>query len=59
MDGKFNLNVTNATKLEISFIGYKTVVVDAVPGKSIDVVLEDDSEMLQEVVVVGFGTQKK
>ena len=59
LDGKFNLNVTNATKLEISFIGYKTVVVDAVPGKSIDVVLEDDSEMLQEVVVVGFGTQKK
>ena len=59
LDGKFILNVAQATKLEISFIGYKTVVVDAVPGKSIDVVLEDDSEMLQEVVVVGFGTQKK
>ena len=59
LDGKFNLNVTNATKLEISFIGYKTVIVDAIPGKPVNVTLEDDSEMLQEVVVVGFGTQKK
>ena len=59
LDGKFILNVAQATKLEISFIGYKTVVVDAIPGKTIDVKLEDDSEMLDEVVVVGFGTQKK
>ncbi|HJF91202.1 MAG TPA: TonB-dependent receptor, partial [Mediterranea massiliensis] len=59
LDGKFNLNVTNATKLEISFIGYKTVIVDAIPGKPVNVTLEDDSEMLDEVVVVGFGTQKK
>lgn len=59
LDGKFSLNVANKTKLEISFIGYKTVVVDAEPGKPVNVVLEDDSEMLQEVVVVGFGTQKK
>ena len=59
LDGKFILNVAQATKLEISFIGYKTVIVDAIPGKTIDVKLEDDSEMLDEVVVVGFGTQKK
>lgn len=59
LDGKFSLSVAKATKLEISFIGYKTVVVDAVPGKSIDVVLEDDTEMLQEVVVVGYGTMRK
>ena len=59
LDGKFILNVAQATKLEISFIGYKTVVVDAIPGKTIDVKLEDDSEMLDEVDVVGFGTQKK
>lgn len=59
LDGKFNLNVTNATKLEISFIGYKTVIIDAIPGKPVNVTLEDDSEMLDEVVVVGFGTQKK
>lgn len=32
LDGKFSLSVAKATKLEISFIGYKTVVVDAVPG---------------------------
>ena len=45
--------------LEISFIGYKTVEVKAVAGKPLNVILKDDSEMLEEVVVVGYGTMRK
>lgn len=58
-DGNFHLVVSKATKLEISFIGYKTVVVEAVPGKPINVVLQEDTEMIDEVVVVGYGTMRK
>ena len=48
----------NAT-LIISYIGYKTQEVKAAANKSINIILKEDTEMLNEVVVVGFGTQKK
>ena len=50
-----NDNVT----LVVSFIGMKSQEVKATAQKSIRVVLEDDSQQLEEVVVVGFGQQKK
>lgn len=59
IDGNFRLSVAAGSTLEISFIGYKTVEVKAEAGKTLDVTLEDDSEMLDEVVVVGYGTMRK
>lgn len=60
LEGGFTLNnvATNAT-LKVSFIGYKTEVI-AVNGKqSLTVTLQEDTEVLDEVVVVGYGVQKK
>ena len=58
-DGRFSLNVQPGVTLVISYIGYKTQEVKVVAGKEIKVVLVEDTETLDEVVVVGFGTQKK
>ena len=57
VDGTFSLNVAEGTKVEIGCLGYTTVKVNAKNGMR--VVLHEDSEYLDEVVVVGFGTQKK
>ena len=59
MDGNFSLSVKPGATLVISYIGYKTQEVAVVAGKTINVTLKDDTEVLGEVVVVGFGTQKK
>lgn len=57
-NGVFTLDVpTNAKKLIVSYIGMKSVEVTVKPV--IAVVLESDSQNLEEVVVVGYGTQKK
>ncbi|MCM1031927.1 MAG: TonB-dependent receptor [Oscillibacter sp.] len=59
LDGLFELTVpTNAT-LKISFIGMKTQEVKVGGQKFLTVILYEDSEALEEVVVVGYGTQKK
>ncbi|MFY0627233.1 MAG: TonB-dependent receptor [Reichenbachiella sp.] len=59
LDGKFSISAGSSDVLVISFIGYTTQEV-AVGGKSvIDVSLEVDAEQLDEVVVVGYGTQKR
>ena len=56
-DGNFTLSVpTNAT-LKISYIGYKPVTVKA--AASIQVLLEEDTQMVDEVVVTGYTTQRK
>lgn len=58
LDGQWTLNVPSAnTLIEISFLGLKTVVVEA--GKAGRVLMEDDQEYLDEVVVIGYGTVKK
>ena len=60
MDGNFSLSDVdpNAT-ISVSYIGYKTQEV-ALKGKgTVNVVLSEDSESLEEVVVIGYGTQKK
>lgn len=60
LDGAFTLtNVpTNAT-MKVSYIGYKPETVTVNGRTSIIVVLSEDNEMLEEVVVVGYGVQKK
>ena len=60
INGNFTLNLsTPNAKIEISFIGYKTQVLAAQSGKLMAVKLVDDTELLDEVVVVGYGSQKK
>ncbi len=57
--GNFSLTVKSGATLAVSYIGYKPQEVQAIAGKSININLQEDTEMLDEVVVVGFGTQKK
>ena len=59
-DGKFTLsNVPASGTIEISFVGYKTVDIPVKGQTTLQVVLEEDTETLDEVVVVGYGIQKK
>lgn len=57
LDGRYSLDVPGECDLNISYIGFKTRIVKAVNNSTIS--LDEDSESLNEVVVVGFGTQKK
>ena len=57
-DGKYTVKVSQSDVLVFSYIGYKTQEI-AVNEKTINVVLQEDISTLDEVVVVGFGTQKK
>ena len=59
IDGNFSIKVASGATLEISFIGYKTVETKATTGKPMNITLTDDTEMLDEVVVVGYGTMHK
>lgn len=57
-DGKFVLNdVGRNALIEISFVGYKTQSIKAAP--SLSVVLQEDNELLDEVVVIGYGSVKR
>lgn len=59
VDGKFSLEVPEDAKLIISYIGFANKEVD-VKGKSqFNILMKEDSELLDEVVVVGYGVQKK
>lgn len=57
VDGKFSINVPQGAVLTVSSIGYKDTEVPAQP--QMDIVLQDDNELLEEVVVVGYGVQRK
>lgn len=57
LDGKFTLEVRKGAKLEFSCIGYQTVTLAA--SSNMNVTLNVDNEFLDEVVIVGYGTQKK
>lgn len=59
IDGKFVLNVAKGSVIEVSFIGYKTQEFKIDSAKELNIMLKDDSEMLEEVVVVGYGTMRK
>lgn len=58
-DGNFSIpDVKKGAIIQISFVGYRTQEV-VWEGKSLNIVLKDDTQALEEVVVVGFGSQKK
>lgn len=58
-DGNFTIEAAKGDKLEISFIGYISKVVEVGNQNNLVVTLDEDSKTLDEVVVVGYGTQKK
>lgn len=57
VDGHYRLRVKPSSVLTISYVGYITKSVTA--GKAGDIVLEEDERLLGDVVVIGYGTQKK
>ena len=56
-DGQFTINVPEGSNLIVSYVGYKTLTVKAAP--ELTIYLEEDTEILDEVVVVGYSTEKK
>ena len=59
VDGKFILSISPEAILFVSYIGYKNQEVEVGKNTIVDVSLQEDTETLDEVVVVGYGTQKK
>ena len=57
VDGRFSINVPNGASLKVSCLGYQDVIVTARNGMTI--MMKEDNEMLSEVVVVGYGAQKR
>ena len=59
-DGNFTLEVANKKSVVVvSFIGYKTQEIVVGDQKELNITLVDDTELMEEVVVIGYGTQKK
>lgn len=58
-DGKFTLAVSKGKRIVISFVGYETQEVDAVIGKELTITLQDDSQALEEVVVLGYSSRAR
>lgn len=59
IDGDFSLDVDEKAVLQVSFVGYLTQEVSVKDKKNIMVVLQEDTHVLEEVVVVGYGLAKK
>lgn len=58
-DGKYELKVSEKGSLNLSFIGYIPQIVPVAGKKQIDVTMEEETKNLEEVIVVGYGTQRK
>ena len=59
LDGEFTLQVEKGKALVISYIGFETQRIRAVNEKQLKIILHEDSELLDEVVVVGYGVKQK
>lgn len=60
INGDFSLNVSSANaQIDITYIGYQGQTLKVIPGKTMSIILKEDTQSLDEVVVVGFGVQKK
>ena len=57
LDGAFSLKVAEGATLRITYVGYKTQEVRA--ASNLQIVLQEDAKLMDEVVVVGYGVQKK
>lgn len=58
-DGHFELNVPRKATIIISYIGYKNQIIVIGKEKNLRIIMEEDTEVLDEVVVVGYGTTSK
>jgi TonB-linked SusC/RagA family outer membrane protein len=59
LDGNYSLNVANNATLLFSYIGYLSQEVAVEGKKRIDVTMEEDVKALEEIVVIGYGTQRR
>lgn len=59
MDGNFSLLVSNNGRIQISYIGYLTQEIDVANQNTFAILLREDTQTLEEVVVVGYGTMRK
>ena len=59
LDGKFNLEVPRGSVLVFSYIGMQSVEVNVTGQKDLNIVMKENSEAIDEVVVIGYGTVKK
>ena len=59
LDGNYSITVKNGDSIEFSFLGKQTEVVKYNGQSKLNVVLKDDNTVLEDVVVVGYGTQKR
>jgi len=59
ISGNFVLTVSDNAVVKVSYIGYVAQEVKAVQGKSLNIVLREDTKTLDEVVVIGYGIQRK
>lgn len=59
VNGNFELEVSLGASIEISYIGFRTQEIEAGSARSVVVVLKEDTKLLDEVVIVGYGTQRK
>ena len=59
IDGNFSLNVGNNAEIHISYIGYLEQSITTSNSTNFDIILQEDLQSLEELVVVGYGSQKK
>lgn len=59
IDGRYQLNAPNDAILVVSYLGFITQLVPVDNRREIDIVLQEDTQLLDEVVVIGYGTIKK
>lgn len=58
-NGSFSLNINNNATIRVSYIGYIEQDINTVGRTNFDVTLQEDTELLDEVIVVAYGTQRK
>ncbi len=58
LDGKFNINVAPNATLQISYLGYITQMVPVAGKRNLSIIMQEDSRNLDEVVVIGYGSQR-
>jgi len=59
IDGNFSVDANEGDQIRISFIGYKSQTFTIGSQSTLEIILEEDQSSLEEIVVVGYGTQKK
>jgi len=59
VDGKFTISVDDNAIIHVSYIGYLNQKINTTGKTNFEIILKEDTEVLEELVVVGYGTQKK